>query len=71
MSKFMNELISTLKNNPSHTYDFIAQHGHEASEEEQRQIILELVYVLSVLRIDQETIFGNIAEDLREMYEEE
>lgn len=70
MNKYMAELIAVLSNRPHRAYDFIANNWHQFSREEQRQIALELLYAMHVSRAP-ERIYFAIANELREIYEEE
>lgn len=47
MSEFMKQFVNVCENNPHHAYDFIAQHEHEASRNDLRSIILELLYAIA------------------------
>lgn len=47
MSEFMKEFIEICENNPHRAYDFMIRHEHEASRNELRNIILELLYAIS------------------------
>ena len=72
MSEFMKNFISVAENNPSHVFDFITQRWHEASREEQRRIVLELVYAISRQGSCAESeIMLKAAGELSEMYWEE
>ena len=66
------QFVDVLRNNPSHAYDFIAINGHLMSKMELTDIIKELVYGIydSVLDMEQNVLWGNVAEELADQYSE-
>lgn len=72
MNLVYKEFIETLKNNPNHAYDYIANNAWAMSKDNLTDICKELIYGI----IDYETkreareILGNVAEELKDLWEE-
>ena len=72
MNLVYKEFIETLKNNPNHAYDYIANNAWCMSKDSLTDICKELIYGI----IDYETkreakeILCNVAEELTDLWEE-
>ena len=72
MNLVYKDFIETLKNNPNHAYDYIANNAWCMSKDNLTDICKELIYGI----IDYETkreareILGNVAEELTDLWEE-
>ena len=70
----MKEFIKVLKENPSHAYDYICNNYHKFSKEELKDITKELLYGIydnSIAKIEHDTILSSVAEELKDIYDEE
>lgn len=70
----MKEFIKVLKENPNHAYDYICNNYYKFSKEELKDIIKELLYGIydnPVAKLEHDEILSSVAEELKEVYEEE
>ena len=66
----MVELVKVMQNNPSHMYDYIAQHYHEFTKTELADIIKELVYSAkdNLYKPEYNMVLGVAGNELEEQY---
>ena len=72
MSETLKNFINTLKNNPEHAFDFIANNHWKMDDEELAYITKELLYSIycNVSEAEHNAILNYTAEQLEEWYEE-
>lgn len=70
MEKRMMEIVNVMHDNPSHMYDYIAQHYHEFTKSELADIIKELVYSAkyNLLKPEYNMVLGEAGNELKEQY---